>query len=1223
MEETNEEEERFECTNRQQAFRRSLATFNVTPTIETSDLALYLKLLRTRLKRLFRDLLVEHRAVKIWVTVKVNYEKLKANNTQIQTEDEIVGYLASRFQTICIASDVEFILDTICEDVCNRNINFMRNASGLRIKKLGITTVDVSKFNPIIGRGYQDLPMFLLRKRAIVNVKNNDNRCFGYAILAALHPQDQNPNRPILYDPYFQQHNLHTLTYPVANDKLAEVERHIGIAINVYGFYDDLGLARYPIYVSNMNAARQVDLLYWNNHYAWIKNFSSFMFDFKNTHKGKTFWCKRCLGHFCREESLILHKQYCSRENYDKVMYTLPPEGVQLSFINQRYQQKIPFVVYADFECITESTNRQTAHSTFYQNHIPCSFGAKVVSTVDAFQFPYITYYGADVCTRFLAYLREVEKKCLKFLYDPKRMIFSSLDAESFNIATQCYICKMPFDSRTDKVRDHDHLTGKYRGAAHMKCNFQLQTTYKIPVFIHNFRGYDSHLIVHALQQFADIEVKVIGQGMEKYLQMCWGQHIVFKDSLQFLNCALATLVENLKRAGNDKFIQLSAIERDQEKRNLMLRKGVYPYDYMDQWNKFDERQLPNREEFRNKLRDNEECSTEDYNFANQIWNAFSCMTMKDYHDVYLKADVILLADVFEEFRNVCKTHYDLDPAHYVSAPQLSWDAMMKSTNCKLDLISDPEMYKMLDENLRGGICMITKRFAKANCPDMDTFNRYLPESYIMYLDANNLYGYAMSQSLPYTGFKWLKEEYFAHINWLQQEENQADGYIVECDLDYPKELHDEHNEYPLAPERVDIDVSMLGEKQLEIRRHYQLCNGVQTKLVPNLMDKTNYCCHYLTLKFYLEHGLVLKSVHRVIAFKQSKWLAPYISLNQQLRANANNDFEKDFFKLMVNAIYGKTCENLKKRTDIKLLTDGNKLKTLVEKPHCLGFRIFDENLAAVEMRKTKCMINKPFYTGFTVLELSKLHMYKFHYDYIKKKFPAGKSELLFTDTDSLMYLIECRDLYQQLQLDRELFDFSDYPRNSFMFDETNKKVLGKFKDEANGFPITEFVGLRPKMYSYQVEKHGDIYNKHRAKGIQLAVARKLRHDEYKSQLDNPEENYVTTRRIGSKLHKVYTVETKKRGLCAFDDKRFLLEDGINSLAYGHFSIPTIARDPMVTNTGNSEAQLTLAFEEAVRAGVLQEEVPEFPAGIDPTQIENITNLLPEHDLLSYIYEYD
>jgi len=268
----------------------------------------------------------------------------------------------------------------------------------------------------------------------------------------------------------------------------------------------------------------------------------------------------------------------------------------------------------------------------------------------------------------------------------------------------------------------------------------------------------------------------------------------------------------------------------------------------------------------------------------------------------------------------------------------------------------------------------------------------------------------------------------------------------------------------------------------------------------------------------------------------------------------------------MNNSIYGKTCENQKKRTDVRLVTDERQVRKLTEKPHCKDFRIFNEGLVGIELLKVRAMINKPFYVGFTVLELSKLHMYRFHYDYIVRKY-GSRAKLLFTDTDSLMYHIVTDNIYDDIFADRSQFDLSSYPRSSPYYDASNEKLIGKVKDETSGEPILEFIGLRPKMYSYVTVS--DVNNaagaketeKHRAKGIQFAAQRGLRHRDYAAQLEQPTITTLTNRRIGAKAHQIYTIETEKRALCAYDDKRYLLDDNITSLAFGHKDIPAGAND--------------------------------------------------------------
>ena len=628
-------------------------------------------------------------------------------------------------------------------------------------------------------------------------------------------------------------------------------------------------------------------------------------------------------------------------------------------------------------------------------------------------------------------------------------------DWDDFDSATVCYICNEPFPAAHEKtnksrakVRDHDHITGAYRGPAHSSCNLKLRTTYKLPIFLHNFRNYDSHLIVPAFTLFRETKLSVIGQGLEKYMTLTWDDTLVFKDSFEFLSSSLESLVACLLKSGKDKFTQLRACFlpiTDEEGIGLLLRKGVYPYDYMGSRDRFDDTRLPPRAAFLNRL-SNRECTEADYAHALCVWEKFKCKTMLDYHNLYLKTDVLLLADVFESFRKTTLATFGLDPSYYVSSPQLSWDCMMKMTGCELTLLSDPAMFDLINRNLRGGICMITKRYAQANNKYMgESFDASQPSSSILYLDANNMYGWAMSEPLPYDDFRWLSSEECEEIEWRTQTVDQEYGYFVECDLHYPDALHESHNDYPLAPERIVVEDQLLSDHQLGLREQYTISHTATAKLIPNVFDKKRQLIHYRNLRFYFEHGMVLTAVHKAIRFKQSRWLQPYIRANTELRAMSKDPVEVKLRKDMNNSIYGKTCENLTKRSDIKLVNSRKTCEKLINKPHCRRFQIFTGELAAVELQKVKCLINKPTYVGFAVLELSKLHMYTFHYDHMRAWYPT--SELLFTDTDSLVYHVFTEDLYADLAARREHFDFSNYPNGHALAGDDNKMVLGKMKD--------------------------------------------------------------------------------------------------------------------------------------------------------------------------------
>ena len=532
------------------------------------------------------------------------------------------------------------------------------------------------------------------------------------------------------------------------------------------------------------------------------------------------------------------------------------------------------------------------------------------------------------------------------------------------------------------------------------------------------------------------------------------------------------------------------------DKLTLVKRKGVYPYEYMDSLERFEETKLPPKEAFYSNLK-NEGISDEDYTHAKKVWDVFEMKHLQDYHNLYNETDVLLLADVFENFRNLCLEIYKLDPAHYFTAPGLAWDAALKETEVELQLSTDIDMLLMIEKGIRGGVSMISTRYSKANNKYMgDKFNPSEPSKYIQYLDANNLYGVAMSMKLPTHGFKWMSNKKLTV--WSKY------PCILEVDLEYPKRLHDLHSDYPLAAERI-------------------MCDHNVEKLIPNLRNKKKYVIHYENLQQYLSLGLKLTCIHRGIKFEERNWLEPYVSLNTKLRAARKTDFEKDFFKLMNNSVFGKTMENIRNRVDVKLVNDMDMAKKLTAKPNFKHLNIFCEDLVAIHMKKSSLTMNKPIYLGMSILDLSKTVMYDFHYKYIKPKY-EDKAKLLFTDTDSLMYEIETEDFYKDIIGDvKYKFDTSKYPKNhiSGIPNGCNENVLGMFKDEAAGRCIEEFVGLRPKLYSYKMFEGNE--NK-RCKGITKSVINKsITHEDYKNCLFTGKEQLRKMNVIRSYKHEVYT----------------------------------------------------------------------------------------------------
>ena len=734
-------------------------------------------------------------------------------------------------------------------------------------------------------------------------------------------------------------------------------------------------------------------------------------------------------------------------------------------------------------------------------------------------------------------------------------------DEEKFQKADKCHICEKEYNKTDVRVRDHCHVTGQYRGSAHQDCNLNFRITDKIPVIFHNLRGYDSHFIMQEIGEIAkkhtytnkkgekcQMNINAIPNNMEKYIAFMLGNHLTFIDSFQFMSSSLDKLVSNLPK---EALIYTSQKFKGKEL-DLMSQKGVYPYDFMDSFDKFNEK-LPPKEEFYSILND-EDITDDQYKHAQNVWNTFNLKNMGEYHDVYLKSDILLLADVFEHFRKTCLQYYKLDPCHYFTSPGLSWDAMFKMTDIKLELMTDIDMFQFIEKGMRGGISYIANRHGKANNKYMKTYDEKAPSKYIMYLDANNLYGWAMSQYLPTGGFKWMTEKQIDNIDLARYREDSTKGLILEVDLTYPKELHDLHNDYPVAPEKVKVGENMLSEYSKKIAKKYNISTGLVHKLIPTLSNKEKYVLHYRNLQLYTDLGLKITKVHRVLEFNQSAWLKQYIDFNTQKRTDAKNAFEKDFFKLMNNSVFGKTMENIRKRVDVRLVTDENKILKMAAKPTYVSSKIFNENLVAVHKIKETLTLNRPAYVGMCILDLSKTLMYDFHYNYIKQKY-GSKAKLLFTDTDSLTYEIEADDVYQDFWNDKDKFDNSDYPEDSQYFNSTNKKVIGKFKDEAAGIPITEFVRLRSKMYSYMKDnqKGGKT-----AKGIKKNIIKNdIKHENYKEVLFNNKQMHHTMKTIRSNNYQLGSYELNKVSLSCFDDKRYIHDNGVTSYAYGHYKINT------------------------------------------------------------------
>ncbi|CAI6349661.1 unnamed protein product [Macrosiphum euphorbiae] len=430
---------------------------------------------------------------------------------------------------------------------------------------------------------------------------------------------------------------------------------------------------------------------------------------------------------------------------------------------------------------------------------------------------------------------------------------------------------------------------------------------------------------------------------------------------------SLSSLAENLLTPEHEKFRETAKhfVTGDMP---LVARKGVYPYEYTDSWERLEDTRLPSKRSFYSTLTETGIKESE-FDHAKEVWSHFNCRTLGDYSDLYLKIDVLLLADVFENFRDLCMKTYNLDAAHYFTAPGLSFDAMLKFTGQKLQLLHDYDMLLMFENGIRGGLVQASKRYATANNVKTPGYDETKEKSWIIYQDCNNLYGWAISQYMP-------------------------------------------------------------------------------------------------NLQQAIKNGLIVEKVHRVIQFNQSDWLAKYIDLNTEMRKKARNAFEKDFFKFMNNAVFGKTMESKRKQLKIELVSCERRLQKCINKTtfkHCTNY---NENLNAVALENKIIKFDKPIYIGFSVLDISKTLMYDYHYNVMQKHY-RDKIKLMYTDTDSLIYHIKTTDFYEDLAANHSLLDRMDtanLPSDHPCYVAVRKKEPGYFSDEVDADIIPEFCALRAKL---------------------------------------------------------------------------------------------------------------------------------------------------------------
>lgn len=1169
----------------QTAFKNNLIIYRISAEKESEpenislfiDVRKFMKSKKPAIRKIFLLEFGRKKIIKYRCRLNALYQKTNPFTNEI-IENSIKSFESS-YSEIYSLDEVDQSYANQIEQCHIASENYEHEGSGWTIVKIIFLFVEMCEVNHLKTGSFIELPPKIIAKKWCVNVKNvDDNLCFIYSILSERYYNSVKTNRnsPEMYKKFMEKLDYKHITFPIEINEIASFEKaNPEYSINVFTLDADHKVVG-PLYHTKSKKTYHTNLLMLNDsknsHFVNIHCLSRLIRSQITAHHGRIYVCDFCLMHFSREEDLLFHEEI----GCGKLVKEMPIEKPYLEFTNMMALQKSPIAIYGDFECIlpkfssvptSTQINPEESHTENTHLHVPAAYGYKTVIAGDEFPGVLRLYRGEDCIEHFINTLHRDLVTIYERILTVDKPMEPVTDAVRLRLRSSlfsCMYCKKDYShddgvNRT-RVLDHDHFTGKIRGYACQHCNLLVRKPRHVSFYLHNGSSYDFSLMIRSFTSKKIQNINVIPKHKSKYIAITVDfkmedeneiLQVRFTDSYRLLAASLSTLGSTISRHPLcEEFLRGKFGTSPYLADIRTVGKQHMCYEYFDSFERFKEKNFPPIEAFYNQIT-GAQLDIADYNHAVKVFRNLKRATLGDYVDFYLTIDVLLLADVMEEFRKTSFERFKLDPTFYYTIASYSFDVCLYSLGKKIGLITDSTMFDLIKNSMRGGVCSAITKHGESN-------NEYCKggydskkgdKTYSIFLDMNSLYGYTMSNYPFVEGeYEWVEDE--TEIMRLVKNlrdigENSPVGYIFCVDLSYPPNLHNLHNDFPLCPEQMKI--------------------GKVTKLVPNLWDKKKYTLHYLHLKLVLSLGMKLIKVHKCIKFKQSMWLSNYIKMCADLRKTPGlSKFEIQLYKDLVNVIYGKMIQS-SEYIDVKLVREWRKQRgkgavDYLKSPFFKSFSIFDENLVGIEMRRLKNTCDRPITVGWSVLELSKVHLYSWYYNFLLKKIDKRLITLNYCDTDSILITTTNYDIYKFMKLHPEQFDTSDYPKNNkFKIIPQNRKIPGILHDEGAGLVITRFFIMAPKAYVIEYMKEdGMIADKKKLKSVCRSVTKNLMYRDYHEAWKYRSTLYKQMFRISSKDHVITTISQNKRALDGQSrgEKRYFLEDNTHSLAYGHKECP-------------------------------------------------------------------
>ncbi len=853
-------------------------------------------------------------------------------------------------------------------------------------------------------------------------------------------------------------------------------------------------------------------------------------------HKGEI--CKYCFKKFYGKNAKINYKEHklsnCDVSLNGKECKIILPSVDKCTIKSKKNDKIADFVYYADIESSLNNVDKKIGDKTIrYQEHKACGICLyKVCKNNPSENELWLRCHEESVYI-FLTKIKS-ELNDLKEYYKSKEIKINN-DNGIYN------------ENIIKNVQTPD-------GESHIveKKNPEWKKLkWFMPIIFHNGRSYDNHLIITELHKiFKGEKIDVIPNTSEKYMMINVGNRIKIMDSYLFLTSSLDDLVDTLTKTKNQKtgqeyrvyddfksiddfktfFPHLSRIITEYKtdiKLNITLdmmkmlcRKGVYFYEYISTFDKLEEKDFPSKDSFYSRLY-GKGINDKEYKFAKNVWDEFKMDKCRDYHNLYLMQDVLLLAEVFERARVYLGEWLGEDPVKCISTPGMTYNAWVKDIEERDEDVKcfhkeQRNMMEMNRKGIRGGISIAPGKYSKVNnrhitasyimkaLGQQSNFNEkicliisdyYFDENakYILYVDAVSLYATAMLYPMPVGNYEWVKSKHIDYIDkkirnykledLLDNKKNKEIkiGYTLEIDCELPECIHDNLKDYPILPESKVVSENMISYHQKKEMKEMDIKLSNSPLLLTSLEPKKNYVIHMYNYNLYTRLGMKVTKIHRILSYDQEPILENYVRTNTERRKLSKSEFESSLIKLISNALYGKMIENMFKRINFKICSTYENFNEYLNDPGLQRWTVFNKNLIGVHMDKKDIKMNRPINIGFTILEISKFIMYNFYYNVMKVKYPNNSSlnekdsiKLLMSDTDSLLMEISPKsgDLYKDINEDlkfKSFFDGSKCPKKHPLYFKENAKVPGKMCIEYAGTEIIKSYCLRAKMYNLKM----------------------------------------------------------------------------------------------------------------------------------------------------------